>query len=489
MSLNWKEINLILDELDLAGMQIQRAEQGNYDILCLNLYGKKGAKKLLFSISPGAARLHETAIKYPKNKILRFPQFLNSKITGGRIKEALQLGHDRIIRLTIQTGNDSEYPELRLYARLWSNAANIIVTDMEGNVLDAMKRLPKKGEISGGIYKPEITLNEKMPEREYEIRNFDGISFNGFIDEYYREERSSFSLESLREEAKRKYEAEINRTGLSVERLKEKEKELKEAENFRLYGELILANLNLAKEGMEWLEADNYLSGKNEKIRIKLDPEKTPLMQAEYYFEQYKKAKSGMGELQNQIEQEEKKLKKFEDTLKTLLEEEDPLLLYKKLRPEKPKIPGRSKVHINRPGLSYYVNDWLIIIGREAQENDVLLRKHVNGNDLWLHSRDYPGSYVFIKHRSGKTVPLDILLDAGNLALFYSKGRNRGEGDLFYTQVKYLRRAKNVSNKPGSKNTGGKTRALVIPTQEKNIHIKIDEQRLKRLEEYRLSRD
>jgi predicted ribosome quality control (RQC) complex YloA/Tae2 family protein len=80
---------------------------------------------------------------------------------------------------------------------------------------------------------------------------------------------------------------------------------------------------------------------------------------------------------------------------------------------------------------------------------------------------------VFIKQRAGKTVPLEILLDAGNLAIFYSKGRNNGKGDLFYTQVKYLRRAKD-----GPK-------GLVIPTQEKNLHITLDEKRLRSLENCR----
>jgi predicted ribosome quality control (RQC) complex YloA/Tae2 family protein len=84
--------------------------------------------------------------------------------------------------------------------------------------------------------------------------------------------------------------------------------------------------------------------------------------------------------------------------------------------------------------------------------------------------RDFAGSYVFIKQRSGKTVPLPILLDAANLALFYSKGRNSGRGELFYTQVKYLRRAKN-----GPK-------GLVIPTQEKNLSVTLDDSRLKELE-------
>jgi predicted ribosome quality control (RQC) complex YloA/Tae2 family protein len=129
-----------------------------------------------------------------------------------------------------------------------------------------------------------------------------------------------------------------------------------------------------------------------------------------------------------------------------------------------------------RPGLSFRRNDWLIIVGRDASENDALLRHHVKGRDMWLHVRDFSGSYVFIKQRSGKTVPLDILLDAGNLALFYSKARNSGEADLFYTEVKFLRRAKN-----GPK-------GLVIPTQEKNLRIKADPERLRELERCRVEK-
>jgi predicted ribosome quality control (RQC) complex YloA/Tae2 family protein len=115
-------------------------------------------------------------------------------------------------------------------------------------------------------------------------------------------------------------------------------------------------------------------------------------------------------------------------------------------------------------------------VGRDAAENDALLRRYVKGGDLWLHARDFPGSYAFIKQRPGKTFPLEIMLDAGNLAIFYSKGRNNAGGDLFYTQVKYLRRAKN-----GPK-------GLVIPSQEKNLHIQLDEKRLKELEACRIEK-
>ena len=121
------------------------------------------------------------------------------------------------------------------------------------------------------------------------------------------------------------------------------------------------------------------------------------------------------------------------------------------------------------PGLSLERDGWLVLIGRSAAENDVLLRRHVRGNDMWFHARDYAGSYVFVKSRAGKSVPLDIMLDAGSLALYYSKGRSSGSGDIYYTQAKYLRRAKD-----GPK-------GLVIPTQEKNLRVKLDEGRMREL--------
>ena len=116
------------------------------------------------------------------------------------------------------------------------------------------------------------------------------------------------------------------------------------------------------------------------------------------------------------------------------------------------------------------------MVGRTASENDELLRHYVKGQDWWLHARDWHGGYVFIKNQNGKSIPLDTLLDAGNLALFYSKGRKNGKGDLYYTQVKYLRRAKNAP------------KGTVLPTNE-NLFITLDKERLKRIETQQKNED
>jgi predicted ribosome quality control (RQC) complex YloA/Tae2 family protein len=482
MSLNWKEINLILQELELEGSWIQKAIQSAFDVLALSLYGKGGARTLLVSLSSGACRLHETFAATPKSeKPLRFAQFLNSRIVRGRIEEAVQLGDNRVVRIRVRQDGEGYY----LYIRLWSNAANVIVTGQDGTILDAMKRLPKRGEVTGGRYTPERDLStegggKKGEGKKYEVRELPGEgSFSRRVDSWYASRGSALSLEALREQAERNFEGSIGRLKASLERLEEKEADFASAERLKEYGSLILANLGSIKEGGQWLETENFYSGespeKMEMIRIKLKDGATPVETAEDYFEQYRKAKSGLEEVRAEIAAGKKELRRMEETLAKLLAETNPLHLHKMLK-AKGKAPVPGKAGEKRPGLSFLRKDWLIIVGRDAGENDALLRKHVKGNDLWLHVRDYPGAYVFIKQRAGKTVPLDILLDAGNLALFYSKARNSGEGDLFYTPVKYLRRAKN-----GPK-------GLVIPTQEKNLHVKVEAERLRELEACKIVR-
>jgi predicted ribosome quality control (RQC) complex YloA/Tae2 family protein len=387
------------------------------------------------------------------------------------------LGDNRIVRLAVRRGEN----RYLVYIRLWSNAANVIVTGSDGTVLDAMRRLPKKGEVTGGHYAPEAAEDgqgagqAKKAAREYTVRELEGGgSFNEKIDALYAAQGGSLSLEALREQARRNCEGSMGRLAAALERLRAKEAEFAAADRLKEYGDLILANAAAVKNDGEWLEAQSFESG--ETVRIKLDSGKSPAAQAGQYYEQYRKAKSGLADIRAEIAAAEAETREVETRLGRLLAETNPLILAKLLKSGGVKPAPRADQDKKWPGLSFRRGDWLIIVGRDAAENDALLRRHVKGNDLWLHARDFPGSYVFIKQRPGKTVPLDILLDAGNLAIFYSKGRNNGEGNLFYTAVKYLRRAKN-----GPK-------GLVIPTQEKNLQVKLDERRLRELENCRIEK-
>ena len=100
MSLNWREIDLVLSELDLAGAQVQKVVQPSYDTLVLSCYKPGAATELLFCVAHGACRLHATRMPVPKaEKPQRFMELLRSQIRGARIESAEQIGAERIVRL------------------------------------------------------------------------------------------------------------------------------------------------------------------------------------------------------------------------------------------------------------------------------------------------------------------------------------------------------------------------------------------------------
>lgn len=489
-----------MDELNLQGAFIQDIIQPGFDTIAFYTYKNGAAKTVLVCTANGACRLNETRRKIPKNKKpLRFMEFLKSKIKGAKILSCEQINFDRIIKMEL-AHSDEQYT---MYIRLWSANSNVILCDKDDNILDTMFRRPQKNEITGGkFFLPEQkkdlqieSILEKFPIREFpelkeffsekkqhastqssEIsilrtnQDFEQIPFNQKIDAWYAEHATSLSREALLEKAKKWYEAHHSRQNAALERLEQKRLDFSASAEKKHFGDLILANAHSFGEAnsQDFLECEDYETG--EIARIKIDPKKSAQENAAEYYALYKKELSGTEALKTEIELAKKKIASLEKVYQEILAEKNPMRIEQLLRHSSTPKQKQKKSH---PGLDYTVNGWYILVGRDADENDELLRHHVRGNDMWLHTRDTPGGYVFIKCRAGKTIPLEILLDAGNLALYFSKARAAGKADLYYTEVKYLRRAKN-----GPK-------GLVIPTHEKNLNIVLDKNRLARLEAIR----
>ncbi len=467
MSLNCAEIDLILEELDLTGSFIQDVVQPGFDSLALFVY--KGASSggkattVFFCLAPGACRVHETRRKIPKtDRPLRFMEFLRSRIRGSRIAEATQLDGNRIIRLTLCRAEET----LFLYVRLWSGAANMVLADGEGRILDVFFRRPKRGETSGGLWAlPEP--KDASGGKTWAVRELPGEgTFNERVDLWYAEHAETLSREALLEEARKRYRERRVRLETALGRLEKKRDGFLDADRLRLQGDLLTANLHAVKAGMTSVEVEDYENG-NVPICIILDAKLKPQENAALYYERYRKAVSGLADLEDDIASTRRTLETLAAELAEMEGERNPLVIQKALRRQN---TPRQQLKKKYPGLCFRKDGWILLVGRTASENDELLRHHVKGFDMWLHVRDWPGGYVFIKNRPGKSVPLEILLDAGTLALFYSKGRKAGSADLYYTQVKHLRRAK------------GAPKGTVLPSNEKNLSVALDDARLKRLE-------
>ena len=408
-----------------------------------------------------------------------------------------------------------------LYIKLWNNAANVILCDSDNMILEPMFRRPERGEVKDQKFEVEIREQSedevlaKFPIREWPQCKAGGVngaaqvknqseysnsepapevlqgktsipqssistpvriiceqqstmtfpSFNSYIDWWYSEHSDTLSRESLLEKAEKWYNSTRSKKEAALQNLEAKQESFKNAGQLKHQGDLILSFGYMIDGSSNFLECEDYESGKT--VRLLIDPKKSAQENAAEYYKKYKKAVSGTEELAHDIQIAKKQIEKLDSLYEEIKNEKNPVKIEQLLRRDTTPKQQQKKTH---PGLDYTVNGWYILVGRDANENDELLRHHVRGDDLWLHVRDFPGGYVFIKARKGKTVPLDILLDAANLAVYYSKARNAGKTDLYYTHVKYLRRAKN-----GPK-------GLVLPTQEKNLCITPDKARLTRLD-------
>jgi predicted ribosome quality control (RQC) complex YloA/Tae2 family protein len=473
LSLNWREIDAVLEELSLDNALIRDIYQPSHPQLVFELFKPArrlpgGGFKVLFSFANPTCRLHLLSPEYEPGKprkAQRFVSFLRAHVRGGRILSAVQVDGQRIVRIEIKKAEHI----VVLWCRLWAAAANLIATDPGGVILDALYRRPKRGEISGATYSVEndITAGSSRTRKDdFRVRELPGPgNFNSRIEAHY------FHLERERESARlrssllSRLQREENRLLAANQNLEKKRSRYGEPENLKQWGDLILSNIHTLKRGDRWLTVTDD-TNPDKTWDIELDPQASPAQNAESYYRRYRKAKSGLKSLDEERRQNRRQL----DVLKRHLENVENLSL-ESLRQELNKGRRNQRQVDQTPGLTFTSGAFSILVGRNVRENDALLRRFVRGNDTWLHARDYPGGYVFIRSLAGRSVPLDTLLDAANLALHYSRAKGSGSGDVFYTKVKHLKRVKDAK-------TG-----LVIPTQEKNLHVKLDPARIRRLQQ------
>lgn len=459
MSLNWREIDLILSELDLVGAFITKIVQPDFQNLYF-LINQHGSRRWLrICLAPGATRLHLSARTPAKpRKHQRFVQFLRSRILGGKIKEVEQIGSERILRFVVHSGGE----ETQLFVRLWSTAANILVTDAESRILDSFYRRPKRGEVSG----ERIELpDSRPPTKEFTVRLHEGAeSFNDFIAAQYGEAEHSAEREQLVLELLKEIRRERQRVMRALEGVRKRREELQDVDQLRRYADSIMASPHQVESKDGWLLVpDIYHPG--ETITLEAHSDRTPMETAQELYGRYKDQKAKAAQLLEDEERLQRRITELDEEEAWVPDADtEELSARRAQRQSEDRAAGPLA-----PGIRLESGGFTLLVGRSSQESDQLLRRHVRGNDYWLHVRDHAGGHVFVKGKKNKSVPLEVLLDAGNLAVYFSKARSAGSSDVYYTQVKYLRRAKH-----------GKT-GTVIPTQEKNLRISLDQERLDRL--------
>jgi predicted ribosome quality control (RQC) complex YloA/Tae2 family protein len=474
-SLNWKEIDLVLSELSLPRSLVQEIHQPGHDRFVLQLFRDGQPFSVLVSLSSRLPRMHLLTGKLPNPpKPPRFASLLRAHLRGGRIESAEQVRKEgaagapgeRIVRIVVQRGAEQKL----LWVRLWGAAANAIVTEADGTIVDALYRRPKKGEVSGKIFQPLAAPGRAGAgaPREFGVRELPGEgTFNEKLESFFGDWEARSGRERAATQADTELEIGENKVLASLEKLRARLGDYENLQRYKELGDLVMNNLHAIRKGERWVRVTDFYHGDAE-VEIELKPELAPAQNAESYYQRHRKARLGRSRVEEEIAQLDATLAKIRKQRSAISAETgDPAALERVA--EKAAKARKPLVDPGTPGLVFSSPPFRIIVGRTASENDELLRKKVRGSDWWFHARDWPGAYVFVKAQPGKSLPLEVMLDAATLAVHFSKGKGSGQGDVYYTQVKYLRRAK------------GAKKGTVLPTQEKNLHVKIDPARMERL--------
>ena len=341
---------------------------------------------------------------------------------------------------------------------------NAELTDSGRNkILYEVVRLAKA--VKTGDFEPCMIINSasgklmdfsSTPIKQYEsmadIRYFDSVS--ELLDSFYK-------TRDMHERMRQKSADLVKLLSNNIERVSKKlvilNKTLSDSENkdkYKIYGDLLMANLYNMEQGKKNIEVQNYYEENAPMIKITLDPQLTPSQNAQKYYKKYNKAKTAEVEAAKQIKNSKSDLEYLESTLaavETADSESDLNAIRAELIAEgylKRKVnQKRQKQAASKPMHFVSSDGFDIYVGKSNMQNDYLTLKFANSSDLWFHTKNIHGSHTVIKLGIDKDVPKSTIMEAAQIAAYYSKGRDSSQVPVDFTQIKNVRKPNGA--KPG----------------------------------------
>ena len=282
----------------------------------------------------------------------------------------------------------------------------------------------------------------------------DYISVNNCVDEFYKTREIKRKLDEKKDSLSKIINSHITRV---IKKLDIHNKNIKKSEKkdkYRIYAELITANLYKLTENAKSAVLENYYD-ENRELIVPMDETISPARNAKKYFEKYNKEKTMekmSGKLVLELTEELSYLISVRDMLdisedertiaeiRTELTETGYIIEKDKSNKKKKTVPASSPIEFTSS------DGFLILAGRNNRQNDELTLKIARKTDLWLHIRNIPGCHTVIKSEN-KEIPDSTLLEAALIAAHYSKSSKNTKADVDYTEIRYVK--KPSGSKPG----------------------------------------
>ena len=380
-----------------------------------------------FNLTRGASFVYKNESLRPLQSFnAPFDNLLHSLVSSATILKIEVPENDRILRLTLSPKSAYKEQQVVLQFEFTGRHTNAILLDENNVVIEALRHID--ADSSFRVIRPGVELLAIPPfERKEEHQEI------GDIEAYLTQKYEDFEAKRV-ENLKRQKLLTVEKKRQKLENLLTKlpnpeslEKEMKKYQN---YGNIILANLYQIKPYDTKLKTFDF---EGNEVTIKLPKGVVPNRMSEYFFNQAKLAKSKSKNIHIEEENLRTKMNFYANmyhavnSAKTTQELE--LLVPKKAKSQ------RKKEKIKECEL-FWIDDYKILIGRNAKENQSLL-KIAKSNDLWMHIRDIPSSHLIIK-TDKQNLPDAVIEKAAKLCVDFSLSQ-AGDYDVDYCKRRFVK--------------------------------------------------
>lgn len=436
----------------IIGSRLQKIQQPTRRDFIFSLRNNGESKKLYININPqiyhlafmtpeGEAR---RALKIPKHPPM-FCMLLRKYLEGCKIDDARVVENERILELFFETTDElSQNRSLCLCIELMGKHSNVILYDRDTSIIigcahNVGSEKSRYRELQGGlkyIYPPVHTIQNNIACLYKSLEYPRTFSINEILDDYYSKIQEEVNVREEKNKLLSIVRPKLKKVLNSIDKIKSLLKKRDNTEKYKLYGELLTANLYKKCDYQKEIELFDYIN--NENIKIELDETKSLNENAQRYYRLYTKSKTTKEKSETMLEG----LNIEREYMETLLYSIDKASslndldeIAQELEPVKTPVKKQDKSELTK----LEIKGFSVYIGKNNRQNDYIVSKLAKPEDYWFHTRLCAGSHVLLKV-SDKEPDEDIIFECCKLAREYSSAKQPSKVGVIYTRAKYLKK-------------------------------------------------
>lgn len=379
-----------------------------------------------------------------------FVLMIRKRLSNAVLTRIEKVENERILQFFLTANTDiGETEHYILTVQLTGRSSNLYLLNKDKIILDTLRENTGDGQETGDFYAPPTRPEnfQKSDKKEEVFPKDDFSTVSEALDNFYLTREAEQRFTSRAKSAESKLNAEIKKQNKLLKNLNQDLQKHGDAETWKRFGDLLLANVaNAVREGETILVTD-YYDENLPIVEIQANENASITEVAEDYFKKYTKARNAKEEISKRLAVLEKEIAKLniqKEKIEKAFAEKDEEFFEQfagdKKEPRKSKKKTKPDASKSRSFISS--DGFEILVGKGAKDNDLLTFRVAKSYDMWLHAADYPGSHTIIKNPNRAEIPSQTLVEAAQLAAFYSQAKEQPKAAVHYTQRKFVHKPK-----------------------------------------------